>query len=136
MDPNVSTEVPSEYTNSPLGETMNLSVKFYTFGSLAIVISLAIGFGVYLVFFKKRHLAKKAIRLEKEVCFLISFYRVSTDASNRIGTWRMGSYRNPDITLSVKCPKNEITDRRQLVDLKNSVNSSSSLRFLTPLNQV
>jgi hypothetical protein len=68
MDPNFSTQVPSEYTGAPLDEVMDMSLKFYVFGSAALVISGIIGFGVYLVFFKKSHQAKKALRLEKEVC--------------------------------------------------------------------
>jgi hypothetical protein len=68
MDPNVSTQVPSEYTRAPLGEPMDLSIKFYAFGTMALVISLAIGYGMYLVFFRERHRAKKQIRYEKEVC--------------------------------------------------------------------
>jgi hypothetical protein len=79
MDPNFSTVVPEEYTGQPLSETTSLSLKFYTFGSMAIVISGIIGLGVYIVFFRKKHLAKKEIRLEKEVCCILLWVCYTAD---------------------------------------------------------
>lgn len=71
MDPNVSTEVPPQYTStSHLDPTTNLTVKLYTFGFMAFVIVAAISYGVYLVFYRDTHRKNKAIRHEKEVRLL------------------------------------------------------------------
>ena len=70
MDPNVSTAVPTEYAYHPLDEITDMSVKFYAFGSMALVIFLAMCYGVYLVFFRAEHREKKRLRHEKEVCLL------------------------------------------------------------------
>jgi len=67
MDPNVSTDVPAGYTPVYLTKATTLALKFYIFGTLAVVVSSAIGFGVYVVFFKKKHRERKAVRREEVV---------------------------------------------------------------------
>jgi hypothetical protein len=67
MDPNVSTDVPADFTPAHLSKTTTLAVKFGIFGTFAIVLSSAIAFGVYLVFFKKKHRERKAARREEVV---------------------------------------------------------------------
>ncbi|KAF8227666.1 hypothetical protein L208DRAFT_1405060 [Tricholoma matsutake] len=64
MDPNVSTDVPADFIPVRLSNTTTLIVKFGIFGIFAIVLSTAVAFGVYLVFFKKKHRERKAARRE------------------------------------------------------------------------
>jgi hypothetical protein len=71
MDPNVSTQVPEGYQNKPLGTTEDLAIKFYVFGALALVIAAGIGYGMYVVFYRKTHQAKKEVRHEQQVSFLL-----------------------------------------------------------------
>jgi hypothetical protein len=62
MDPNVSTDVPADFTPGHLSEATTLAVKLFIFGTLALVLSTALGFGVYVVFFKKKRRERKAAR--------------------------------------------------------------------------
>jgi hypothetical protein len=67
MDPNASTEVPAGFTPVTLSKTTTFIVKFGVFGTFAVVVSSAIGFGLYLVFFKKKHRERQATRREEVV---------------------------------------------------------------------
>jgi hypothetical protein len=80
MDPNASTDVPADFTPVHLSNTATFVVKFGIFGTLAVVLSSAIGFGVYLIFFKKKHLERKVARREEVVC--CSFSSASTGMTN------------------------------------------------------
>jgi uncharacterized membrane protein YukC len=67
MDPNASTDVPVGYSPVTLSKTTTLVIKFWIFGVLAIVLSSAVAFGVYLAFFKEKHHERKAARRDKIV---------------------------------------------------------------------
>jgi hypothetical protein len=80
MDPNASTQMPEGYQTKPLGATEDLSIKFYVFGTLALVIAAGIGYGMYVVLYRKTHQANKEVRYERQVSLLPRFSLAILDA--------------------------------------------------------
>ena len=67
MDPNASKDLPPDYMYKPISKGETLAAKFYAFGATAIVITGLICLGIYVKFYRKGHLARKAARYEEEV---------------------------------------------------------------------
>jgi len=52
---------------APLTKSGSLVIKIFAFGAAGLVGSTLLGIIIYLLFFKKRHLERKAARTEEEV---------------------------------------------------------------------